>query len=253
MYNKELIWDNNISCVNFLNHLETKSKWLKEKIEHWQKIILKSDNDHTDKIWDRNISSWYWFNNVSYHSNKLRSHSWKDKLIQAFHNDPYYIFKNMVEIMWRDLVSKHLRKTLWEKLTFNDSRLQVLTTSDSDDVFWWVDLIVKLEYDGNIEYMWIDIAVCWNKKTLEDKINKNEETKCIEYNLFEWNNPSMKIPRKVLQFSPKIMAEMLSQYLKAIENWEYIDTLELYKTIKNQNIVDARDETNFKINNLMRI
>lgn len=245
-------WTNS-SCEWFLNHLNTKSYWLKEKIEHWQKIILKWWETEKQSTWDRNISSWYSFNNVSYHSDKYKLNRERSDLIQMFHNDPYYIFKNMVEIMWRDLVSKHLRKTLADKLSHDDSRLQVFVSSDADDVFWWVDLIVKLEHDGNIEYQWIDIAVSGNKRYLSEKVEKREETVCMEFNIKNWNRPTMKIPRYVLQFSPKIMSEMLSQYLDSIEKWEYLDTLDLYKTVKNQNIVDARAETNFKINNLMRI
>jgi len=39
----------------------------------------------------------------------------------------------------------------------------------------------------------------------------------MEFNLREKLNPTQKIERKVLHFCPKIMAEMLKQYLEAIE------------------------------------
>lgn len=239
---------------NFINHLNKKNKWLKNKIEHWQKIILWTSDNSTETEEERNIRSWYKFNNVTYHSQNYNISAEKQVLLNQFHENPYYIFKNMVEIMWRDLISKHLRKTLAEQLENDEeSRLQVFVSSDADDVFWWVDLITKLELNGKIEYMWIDIAVSANQDYLTRKSKSKTESKCIEFNLTQWLHPWNKIPRYILQFSPILISELLDQYLSSIENWEYVDTLNLYKKIHNQNLIEVRKDTNFKVNNILRI
>lgn len=239
---------------NFINHLNKKNRWLKDKIEHWQKVILWVTDNIEETQEEKNINSWYRFNNVSYHSDKYNLPENKQDLLRQFYENPYYIFKNMVEIMWRDLISKHLRKILAKQLENDEeSRLQVFVSSDSDDVFWWVDLISKLELNGRTEYMWIDIVVSANQDYLTRKSKSKTESKCIEFNLSQWLHPWYKIPRYILQFSPKLISELLDQYLSAIEKWEYVDTLELYKKIHNQNIREVRNDTNFKVNNILRI
>ncbi len=246
---KEINW-----AENFINHLNNKNVWLKEKIEAWQKIILKWFDKSNLTQSEKNICSWYQFNNISYKSWDYILDERKEWLIQEFNENPYYIFKNMVEIMWRDLVSKHLRETLSNKLESDEeSRLQVFTSSDADDVFWWVDLITKLELNWQTQYMWIDIAVSANKWYLTQKAEWRTQTKCIEFNLNQWIDPWKKIPRYVLQFSPKLMSELLDQYLSSIEKWKYVDTLDLYRIIHSQNLTEVRKETNFKINNLIRL
>lgn len=88
---------------------------------------------------------------------------------------------------------------------------------------------------------------------MTQKTEWKTQTKCIEFNLHQWINPWKKIPRYVLQFSPKLMSELLDQYLSSIEKWKYVDTLELYRKIHSKNLTQVRKETNFKINNLIRL
>ncbi len=239
--------------VCFLNNLNKKNIWLKENIEKWQNCIVKWKNWEKLTNKERNIYSWYKFNNYSYSSPDYNLKADRRKILEEFKSDPYYIFKNMVEIMWRDLVSKHLRKILQEKLEHGSSRLQVFITSDSDDVFWWVDLIAKISEKWKNEYLWIDIAVSAREDYLVEKSKKKTETICMEFNKKEKIKATRKIERNVLQFSPKIMAELLWEYLEGVESGEYIDALEKYSEIKTKNIQQVKDDTNFKVNNLLRI
>jgi hypothetical protein len=240
-------------CETFLNNLNSKSNWLKENIIKWQLMIKYWWDKVNLTDYGNNIANWHRFNNNSYNSDKLRVSDRQKNIMNQFHSDPYYIFKNMVEIMWRDLVSKFLRKELSEKLTHEDSRLQVFITSDYDDVFAWVDLICKIETEDGVDYLWVDIAVSNNQEYLIDKSLKKVETYCTEFNLKNWLNPKFNIPRQVLQLKPEIMAEMLSRYLTWVEEWLYVDTLELYNNITKEKINDVSDNTSFKIDNLLTI
>ncbi len=226
--------------VGFLNHLNTKSHGLKEKVTHWQKSILQSDTKHLSQ-WEKNIVSWYRFNNVSYHCNEYKISPEKQEILDKYRNDPYYIFKNMVEIMGRDLISKRLRNILKNELSSDDARLQVFISSDSDDVFWWVDVISKIQYWWKTSYLGIDIAVSWNQEYLANKTQKKTQSICMEFNLEEKLPPTTKMPRYVLQFSPEIMAEMLHQYLEAVENGIHIDTLDMYQNIRAKHIKEVQE------------
>lgn len=241
------------SYEQFLNFLEYKSHGLKENIMRWQNIIGHADTNWTPKQAEKNILSWYKFNSVSYHAKSYKISPEKQEVLEKFQKDPYYIFKNMVEIMGRDLVSKYLRNTLKSQLEDENSRLEVFISSDADDVFSWVDLICKIQNNGEIQYVWIDIAVSQKEEYLTEKSEKMTSTKCIEFNMCQRIPYDTKMPRKVLAFSPKIMAEMLSQYLSSIEKGEYIDTLELYNNISKQNIQDTKNMTKLKVDNLLTL
>ena len=55
--------------------------------------------------------------------------------------------------MGRDLVSKHLRKTLTPTLDPETGRIEVFIASDADDVFAGVDLICKIQNKYQSEYL----------------------------------------------------------------------------------------------------
>jgi len=62
-------------------------------------------------------------------------------VIKKFKDDKNYFIKSMVEVMWRELIFKHLRSLPW----LDDTNIKVINTSDIDDVIGGVDIIISLD------------------------------------------------------------------------------------------------------------
>lgn len=119
-------------------------------IEFWQDA-LKGKYRHSTEEWYRtsaqNLSKWYW-NEVNVRS--YQAPSWKISpertvLFREFREDSYYILKNLTEIVVRDLIEATLTSEGYE--------VEVMTTSDSDDVFSGVDIIVGVKEEGQTCYI----------------------------------------------------------------------------------------------------
>ncbi len=209
--------------VNSLIDYEEK---LVEKIWFWQNSIKNSDKSKQTQE-EKNIANWFRFNNKSYKSDKLVMSEKHKKLLIEFSEDPNYIFKNIVEVISRELIYKYLRTIK----SLENSRVKVVNTSDFDDVVWWVDIIVEIENEKwEISLIWLDIAVSNNDKYLVNKTNRTQ-TKCIEYNLSCKRDINTKFLREVLQINPEIMWKLLYLYLVKVEKWESVDILMLYRNI----------------------
>lgn len=216
--------------ISIANSLSNKSDGLDKKIDDWQAMIKQADTKESSSPEGERIKDWYRRNNKSYHSSKLRiSDHYKD-LIQKFSADEYYIFKNIVEILGRQLVSEYLSDLtgIW------NTQLKTYITSDFDDVAAWVDLIVEMTFEDWVtQYLWLDIAVTSNDDYLWKK-EKRTQTYCIEFNLANKFAPKMMIDRKVLKFHPKVMWELIYRYLSWVEKGQEEDILELFRKINKR-------------------
>jgi hypothetical protein len=75
-----------------------------------------------------------WYNTESkktYSSDKLVQNKRNTELVAKFKNDPNYIFKNIIELLSRELLYKHIRSIE----DFKDHDIKIYNTSDSDDIF----------------------------------------------------------------------------------------------------------------------
>jgi hypothetical protein len=255
--NKIINW--NINEINwnwiFLNHLNKYEEWLKEKIEYWQEIIKKWDEEFKNMNFsEKNIYKWYKKYKETYSCERYKLSPNRSEILEKFKNDNYYIFKNIVEIMASEIVVAEY-KIETENL-FNNIfvELNVFLTSEKDDIFWWVDLIVELEVDWKKTYTWIDIVVSENDNYIIRKSKKRDKTICMEFNMYKWKDPLMKIPRYVFQFSPKIISSLLVKYLESIERWEKISVYESYQDAKwKEEIEKELEQTRLKVSNLIKI
>ncbi len=202
---------------------------LNKYIEYFQDVILRNINWETAKNnTEKKIISWYNFNNNSYSAKNYKLDKNKGELLEKFKNDEFYIFKNIIERIWRELVSKLFQNQLWKNYSKDEEIwIKTLITSDSDDAFWKIDLIVILNEDWEESYLWIDIAVSDNSKYLESKIQK-EDSQCIEFNLYKWLPLNTKIKRVVLDFERKVMANFLIEFFETIESNWVIDIKTVY-------------------------
>jgi hypothetical protein len=216
---------------------------LTRNIGAWQNAIKKWEN--WEKIIQKDHNIYLWYNTESkktYSSDKLVQNKRNTELVAKFKNDPNYIFKNIIELLSRELLYKHIRSIE----DFKDHDIKIYNTSDSDDIFWWVDCIVEIskDWEWNEESFWIDVAVTNNHEYLEKKSQKNQ-TFCLEYNLFKWKNPTEKMPRIVLQFKTEIMAKLVTEYLRLIWEWKFTNILNLYNDIcekkENENVYETLD------------
>ena len=163
------------------NPLEKKE--LLDTIDAWQNAIkgrhrLRNMSER-DRTRAERINQWYW-NEVL--SRKYEARSWRITperalLFQQFRSDPNYHLKNLVEVVARGLVEDMLRA--------EGKDVVVSLTSDSDDVFSGVDLIVETRLlTGEKEYLGLDIAVSKNSEYLQKK-EQRSNTICREFNAFK--------------------------------------------------------------------
>lgn len=211
------------TLVNTLmNHRED----IYKEISYWQRSIGGNEEYMTsqEKIEARNIKSWYDF------ESKSRSYSapeWKisperTALFTAFRNDPNYHIKNIVELATRSLIFEMLRAD------GIDAKVQV--TSDSDDVFAWVDVIATINTPHGEEYVGFDIAISENPQYLAKK-EERSETICREFNLYK-KRADTSIPRVVFSISPRIMVRFLSEYMKRVAEKGFVDRKDILTLFK---------------------
>lgn len=97
----------------------------------------------------------------SYHSPTWKVLPEQAELFREFLEDPYYHLKNLVEVVMRQLLEEMLR--------LQGVDVTVYLTSNGDDVFGGVDVIVEAHTPNGNEYMGIDIAISENPRYLEKK------------------------------------------------------------------------------------
>lgn len=179
-----------------------------EQIDFWQDAIKgkykETDLDREERERAEFINAWYWKESQSYQAPNWKISPERALLFQQFRSDPNYHLKNLVEIVARNLVEEMLRS--------DGIEATVSLTSDSDDVFSGVDLIIEVQTPNGKEYTGIDIAISENPRYLTKK-EERTETVCREFNAYKGHG-SKTMPRQVFAIPPHIMAKFLSSYMK---------------------------------------
>lgn len=181
----------------------------------------------------QNIKSWYDFEkSFSYSSPKYRIDAKKTLLLQNFKQDPNYIFKNIVEMLARKLLKDH----------FTQKRVdaKVYTTSDADDVFAGVDIIIET-WDT---VFWVDVCCTENQKTISKKTQKSLSIP-MEYNKYKKINPLREIPRLVYPIPGEILWKFMQACMKEISQtgslsqWQALRYFQSYAKESTDNIFQA--------------
>lgn len=218
-----------------------------KKVEFWQDAVSgrykKMNLEKRDREQSEAIYRWYW-KEIQDHS--YQAASWKisperSLLFQEFRSDPNYHLKNLVEVVGRQLMEEIFRA--------RGLNPNVMLTSDSDDVFSWVDLIVELRTKGKpVEYTGIDIAISKNPYYLAKK-EKRTETICYEFNAFKgYKNKSM--PREVFAIPPRVMAKFLTRYMQQISLYGAIkphEVLNFFREARTRSVATVRLQTQSKV------
>lgn len=117
-----------------------------EQIDFWQDAIKgrykKEELIESEQRRAETINTWYWkeSQSQSYQAPNWKISSERSLLFQQFRSDPNYHIKNLVEVVARNLVEEMLRS--------DGIDASVSLTSDSDDVFSGVDLIIEVQTPG---------------------------------------------------------------------------------------------------------
>lgn len=219
----------------FKNEHENKEK-LTEKINFLQKSIQAyrknpdkyKNNPNLTEEEKKALRLWKWYNaNRKSYSSNLNLSSSEKELLAEFRKDPFYILKNSVEIVWKELVAKLFENRL--KWTWVNTKVEI--TTDLDDIFWSADIAITMtEKNGEKSYLLLDMAVSDNEEFLLQKAEKGE-TVCQEFNLSKKLPQYTKIKRMVLDFERIIMADFIINYFEEIENWNNPDITALYNKI----------------------
>lgn len=170
----------------------------------WNHAYLSQEQIKTAQ----NIKSWYDFQkSFSYSSNKYRIDTKKTLLLQNFKQDPNYIFKNIVEMLVRKLLKDHfLHKWVDAK---------VFITSDADDVFAGVDIIIET---WNTVF-WVDVCCTEKQNTINKKTQQSISTP-IEYNIYKNKHPLREIPRLVYPISGEVLWKFMQACMNEIsKSW----------------------------------
>lgn len=165
-------------------------------------------------------------------------------LFEQFRNDPNYHLKNIVEIAARNLVEGMLRS--------DGIEAKVLLTSDTDDVFGGVDLIIEVQTPTGVGYTGIDIAISENPNYLAKK-EERTETVCREFNAYKKHGHKT-MPRQVFAIPPRVMARFLSGYMDRISSGEKMESTEmlaLFNEAKNKTVAVVREATQSKVTEIM--
>lgn len=224
-------------------------EFLKDKIDFWQESIKGKYQKHTvpqqgetipeqdeQSLRAERIQKWYWKESQSrsYQAPNWRITPERAALFHKFRSDPNYHIKNLVEVVSRVLVEETLRSC--------GEDAHVVMTSDSDDVFSGVDLIVEQKAeDGSKHYTGIDIAISENPRYLEKKALRTETT-CREFNSYKRHGNKV-IAREVFAIPPRVMAGFLSEFMDKIANGDTIspaETMLLLEHAKARNTEEAK-------------
>lgn len=214
---------------------ESKKIYILEKyIGFFEDIIGKYENFwlEPNNINEQNIINWYKNNWNTYSSKEYKSDKkFKKyrKIVNTIKNNEHYIFKTIVERIWKQLIDSLLQKELEKNNKSNNwISINTLLSSDNDDVYWKIDLILLYSNFWNESYLWIDIAVSEDDFYLSKK-TEISDTKCREFNMFKNLNIDTKIKRVVLNFDKKVMANFLLEVFRQIEdNWKIDDIVDIY-------------------------
>lgn len=107
---------------------------------------------------------------------------------------------------------------------------KVMVTSDSDDVFGGVDVIVTIHTPHGEEHVGFDIAVSDNGAYLDEKWRRTESI-CHEFNAYKGHGNKY-IPRIVFPISPRVMAKFLSEYMKRVAEKGFVDRKDILTLFK---------------------
>lgn len=221
-----------------------------EHIDLWQDAIKgkhahKSLSEGEQKSAEA-IHAWYWKESQS---RSYQAPSWKITperalLFQQFRSDPNYHLKNLVEIVGRHLVEEMLRS--------EGIQARVSLTSDSDDVFSGVDLIIEVKNtEGKKEYTGIDIAISENQQYLSKKESRTE-TVCREFNAFKWHG-NLAMPRQVFAIPPRVMSRFLENYMERIGTHGAVSSTEilaLFHEANTKTVATVREKIQSKVQSI---
>jgi len=208
---------------------------LREYIDFFQDTITKDMNwIPPSNLAEANIVKWFKSNNKSYFSEKYLLTNRKREIFESIKWEKYYIFKKIVEEIWRELVQKLFEEKV-AKLKDNNISIETLITSESDDVSWGVDLIVIYNENWKESYLWIDIAVSNSSKYLEEKNEKRSVARCIEFNLNKWLPIETVIKRVVVAFEKEVLANFLLEFFESIKEIWIIDIMAMYRKHYEEN------------------
>lgn len=151
-----------------------------------------------------------------------------------------------MEVVARNLVEEMLRS--------DGIDATVMLTSDTDDVFSGVDLIIEVKTpEGRKEYTGIDIAVSKNPHYLKQKEEKRTETVCREFNAYKRHGHKT-MPRQIFAIPPRVMARFLSGYMDRISSGEPMESAEvlaLFHEAKNKTVAAVRETTGSRVAEIM--
>lgn len=199
------------------------SKDIKLSISFWQKSMDWDFEWMTeDEIKQaKNIHKWY--KNTKrhfYRSKKVNLKKYQIEIIEKHKRYEYYKFKKLIEILIRKLVKDYFSNIPGSAIVYN--------TSDSDDIFSWLDLIIALWK----EFYWIDICCTENYFTIQEKLNKSWFVSPIEFNLFKNNDPKMEIPRLIFPIPYSVISRFIELSMSEISNtWQLLEwkTLDFFE------------------------
>lgn len=178
--------------------------WMKSIKEYEAKAVLPRDGER--------IAKWY-FEQSKKHSYQVEGWKVNDKftaIFEQFRNDEFYHLKNLLEIVMREMVEILL-------LEQGFGQVEVLRTSDTDDVMGGVDLLVNARKpnETRVSSWGIDLTVVTKDELLEKKSAKTQ-TKVREYHTSVGLPPETLIEREVLPTDPAVMSYFLVHYMAAI-------------------------------------
>lgn len=201
---------------------------------NWNMGYLNQDEI---KYYQNILSFIEWEKFHSYSSDKLELTEDRKRILESIEDNKDWIKK---------LVESLIRKSFKDIIDSLGIDWKAYLTSDADDVFSWIDLILNIDGVGDF---WIDVAVSSNPKYLEEKANKRKITTPVEYNLKNWYPAGRKISRNVIWFPPEVVNEFIGFVLPIIWKnawlfrWEALECLrKAYKKVNST----------LEINNIMQ-
>lgn len=223
---------------------------LVKRIDFWQHAMsgaYKLRNLPPDEIRASEVVYKWYTQELQHHS--YHSPTWKvlperAELFRQFLEDPYYHLKNLVEVV--------MRQVLEEMLRLQGVDATVYLTSNGDDVFGGVDVIVEAKMQDRIEYMGIDIAVSDNREYLEEK-QQRTATICREFNTCK-RLGKMSMAREVFSVSPHTMARFLSDYMERVilnGRVKPREVLTLFEDAKTPTIDTVHQDARNQVNDIL--
>lgn len=197
--------------------------------------FLNWDAKNLDKSEYEFISNVYeWIDNQkfqTYSSNKLRVSEEKQNIINNVESDIDWI-KKFIEMTIRR-VFKDIIDSAW-------INWKAYLTSNYDDIFSWIDLIMALEkWEEDFMEIWVDISISNNSEYVSEKKEKRKLTKPIEYNLNKGYSPNKEMKRIVINFKPEVIKIFLQKIMNSLwknswlSSWESLQYMrEAYNEVK---------------------